>query len=211
MAVIARLTQQKKNNRVNVYLDGKYAFGVTLESALENHLKVGMELSTQKIEELRGKDYQDKIYARLLSFASRRPHSQKEFEQWFRKRKVDPAVHQSLLDKLARIGLLNEEEFARWWVEQRITFRCLPPKMLKMELRGKGIKDDVIERILQEAEAPSEVELARKVLKKRFGKIPQNTRDLKEKKRVYDFLLRRGFSYAVVKEALTDNSAEEYN
>jgi len=208
---ITRLIQQKKQKRVNVYLDGKFAFGVTLESTLENHLKVGMELSTQKIEELRGKDYTDKIYVRLLSFASRRSHSKKEFEQWFRKKNVDPNIQDPLLARLSKVGLLNEEEFARWWVEQRVTFRSMPPKMLKMELRSKGIKDEIIEQVLQENEAPSEVELARKVLKKRFGKIPQNIRDLKEKKRIYDFLLRRGFSYSVIKDVLAGDSLEEYN
>ncbi|MBI4028744.1 MAG: regulatory protein RecX [Candidatus Blackburnbacteria bacterium] len=200
---VSRLTQQKNRNRVNVYLDGKYVFGVTLEAALENHLKTGLILTQEKIEQLRGKDYQDKIFAQLVAFGSRRPHSKKEFEQWFRKKNVDPNIQDSLLARLSKVGLLNEEEFARWWVEQRVSFRSMPPKMLKMELHSKGIKDDVIERILQGTEAPSEVELARKVLKKRFGKIPQNTHDLKEKKRVYDFLLRRGFSYTVIREALT--------
>lgn len=223
MATITRLTQQKKGNRVNVYLNGKFAFGVTLESALENHLKVGKELSPDEIETLRGKDFKDKVLARLLSFASRRPHSQKEILLWFRKKSVPSELHENLFNRLKNIDLLNDEEFAKWWVEQRVHFRSAPKKMLKLELRAKGISDEIIEKTLDESKALPDVELARKVLIKRYGKIPPLT-DLKEKKRVYDFLLRRGFSYSVIKEALStklsavrartelaDSNDEEYN
>ncbi|MEK7521692.1 MAG: regulatory protein RecX [Patescibacteria group bacterium] len=201
MPIVTRLSQQKKNNRVNVYLDGKFAFGVTLESALENHLKVGKELSQGKIETLRGKDFKDKIFAKLLSFASRRPHSQKEISLWFKKKNVPEELYVDLFNRLKNIGLLNDEEFARWWVEQRVHFRSSPKKMLKLELRGKGISDEITEKVLGESETTPDIELARKVLVKRFGKIPELV-NLKEKKRVYDFLLRRGFSYDTIKQVL---------
>ena len=104
MPQITRLSQQRKNNRVNVYLDGKFGFGVTLESALENHLKVGKELAQSEIETLRGKDFKDKIFAKLLNFASRRPHSQKEISQWFRRKEVPEELHQDLFNRLKNIG-----------------------------------------------------------------------------------------------------------
>lgn len=210
MATITRLSQQKRKNRVNVYLDGKFGFGVTLESALENHLKVGQELSQEKIEQLRGKDYLDINFSKLVNFASRRPRSEKEIKDWFRRKNIDLKAQNDLFNRLNKTGLVNDEEFAKWWVEQRIHFRLKPPKMLKLELRQKGIRQEVIEKVLSETESPSELELARKVILKKFKKIPI-PKDPKDKKRVYDFLLRRGFSYNTIKEALAPNCEEEYN
>ncbi len=207
MPQITRLSQQRKNNRVNVYLDGKFGFGVTLESALENHLKVGKELAQSEIETLRGKDFKDKIFAKLLNFASRRPHSQKEISQWFRRKEVPEELHQDLFNRLKNIGLLNDEEFARWWVEQRVHFKSYPAKMLKMELKGKGISDETIAKALSESDSVPEIDLAKKVLQKKFGSIP-DVADIKQKKRVYDFLLRRGFSYDTIKKALRPEPVE---
>lgn len=203
MSTITRLSQQRKNNRVNVYLDGRFAFGVTLESALENYLKVGQELSQSKIETLRGKDFKDKVFANLINFASRRPHSQREILQWFRRKNIPPELHEDLFNRSKNAILLNDEEFAKWWVEQRVHFRSSPKKMLKLELRQKGISDEIIEKTLGESKALPDVELARKVLLKKYRKIPELS-DLKEKKRVYNFLLRRGFSYLTIKEALSE-------
>lgn len=210
MFTITRLTQQKRQNRVNVYLDGKFAFGVTLESALENHLKVGKELTSSEVETLRGKDFKDKVLAKLLNFASRRPHSQKEISLWFRKKNVPPEIYQYLFSKLENIGLLNDEEFARWWVEQRVAFRAMPPRMLKVELQNKGVDREIIEKVLGDVESPTEEELAKKTLLKRFGGIP-NVADIRQKKKVYDLMLRRGFSYSVIKKTLAQSGQEEYN
>lgn len=202
MATITRLVQQKNKDRVNVHLDGKFAFGVTLQSALENNLKIGKELSHEEIEALRGKDYLDINFSKLVSFASSRPHSKKEIHLWFRRKHIDENAQKQLFNRLKNVGLVNDEEFAKWWVEQRVHFRSMPQKMLKLELRQKGIKDEIVERVLSERESPSEVELARKVLTKKFRQIPK-IKDLKEKRRVYDFLLRRGFGYDAIKKALS--------
>lgn len=210
MPTITRLVQQQKKQRVNVYMDGAFGFAITLESALEHNLTVGKELLQEEIEKLRGDDFEDKVFARLISFVSSRPHSKREIERWFRKKNVEVTLQKTLFNRLNNIGLVNDEEFAKWWVEQRVHFRSSPPKMIRVELRAKGIDDHIIDQVLQLVESPSEQTLAKKVLIKRFGKIPQPV-DLKEKKRVYDFLLRRGFSYQVIKEVLTDNSTEEYN
>ena len=76
--------------------------------------------------------------------------------------------------------------------------------MIKMELRAKGVEDEIITRTLEEQEGPTDEERAQRVLTKKYGKIPK-AQDMKEKKRIYDFLLRRGFSYETIKKVLAQN------
>ena len=86
-------------------------------------------------------------------------------------------------------------------------FKSYPAKMLKMELKGKGISDETIAKALSESDSVPEIDLAKKVLQKKFGSIP-DVADIKQKKRVYDFLLRRGFSYYTIKKALRPEPVE---
>ncbi|OGY09217.1 MAG: hypothetical protein A2700_03120 [Candidatus Blackburnbacteria bacterium RIFCSPHIGHO2_01_FULL_44_64] len=204
MPQITRLVQQRNKNRVNVYLDGKFAFSVTLESALENNLKLEKILSQEEMEKLRGKDFDDKIFSRLTSFAVRRPHSKKEIEIWLHRKGIQNEEKEKFINRLIEIGLINDEEFAKWWADQRVTFRAKPAKMIKMELRAKGVEDEIITRTLEEQEGPTDEERAQRVLTKKYGKIPK-AQDMKEKKRIYDFLLRRGFSYETIKKVLAQN------
>ncbi len=203
MPIVTRIVQQKDQNRVSVYLDGKFAFGVTLESLLSNHLKVGQELSGGQIDTLKEQSNQDKVFTRVLRFVTSRPHSEREIKLWFKKKKVDEVVQGVALNRLTKLGLVDDLAFAKWWIEQRNTFRPKPIRVLKMELRQKGVSSDVIEEALGGSESPSELETARKVVAKkaeRFLKMPYEER----KKRLSNFLAMRGFSWEVIKKIVDE-------
>ncbi|OGY12047.1 MAG: hypothetical protein A3A58_01355 [Candidatus Blackburnbacteria bacterium RIFCSPLOWO2_01_FULL_41_27] len=199
MPQITRIVQQKDQNRVSVYLDGKFAFGVTLESLLQNNLSVGKELTKEQVASLINQSGQDKVFSRVLRFVTSRPHSEKEIKLWFKKKKVDEVVQGVVLNRLTKLGLVDDLAFAKWWIETRTVFRPKPQKILKYELRIKGIKDEITEEALGQTETQTDLEIAIRVAEKRWPRL-KALPEKEARKKLAEFLARRGFSWGTIKE-----------
>lgn len=191
MRTITALEPQQKNpQRVNLYLDGEFAFG--LARIVAAWLKVGQELDDDKIAALQAEDAREVTYQKALHFLSFRPRSSQEVRQNLIKRGCDEALADETLSRLQQTGLVNDEEFARAWVENRNTFRPRSKTALRLELRQKGLSDEVVRSVLDEQvdEQALAFEAARKRARRYAGlEWPEFRRKLG------DFLARRGFSY----------------
>ncbi|MAG59577.1 hypothetical protein CMO96_02190 [Candidatus Woesebacteria bacterium] len=203
MPTITRITQQKDSNRANIYLDGKFAFGLSLEGILQNNLKTGKVLSQEAIDNLRGGAEEEKVYNKVLRFVTSRPHSEYEIKLWFRRKKVNPEQVERVFDRLKNLDMVDDKVFARWWIEQRLTFRPKSQRALIVELRQKGVEREVIEDVLANVEF-NEVEVAQKVAEKQKGRLKNLPQDLRNRK-LSEYLARRGFSWEVVKQILAKN------
>jgi len=192
MKKITALVVQKRNpNRVNLYLDGEYAFGVARIVAA--WLKVGAELDEKKIEQLQLEDAREWALQQALLFLSYRARSESEIRKNLSKHEVPETVIDETLEKLRRDGLANDNEFAQAWVENRSTFRPRSRRMLAMELRQKGLDDESTQAALQNVD---DEPLAYEAALKRAARF----KDLEWsefRKKLSEFLARRGFSYAV--------------
>jgi regulatory protein len=193
MKKITALAVQKKNsNRVNVYLDGEFAFGVARITAA--WLKNGDELSDEKIAQLLAEDAREWAYQQALLFLSYRVRSEKEVRQNLRKHEVPAEVVEETLARLRQAGLVNETEFAQVWVENRNAFRPRSRRALEMELRQKGLDDEAIQTSLANVD---EEALAYAAALKRAVRFKNLDWEVFRKK-LSEFLARRGFSYATV-------------
>jgi regulatory protein len=153
MKKITAISVQKKNpNRVNIYIDGEYAFGVARITAA--WLKNGDELSDEKIAKLLAEDSREWAYQQALLYLSYRARSEKEIQQNLRKHEMPEEVIEETLERLRKAGLANDNDFARMWVENRNTFRPRSKKALAIELRQKGLNDEAIQDSLSEVERP---------------------------------------------------------
>jgi regulatory protein len=202
MPIITSLEPQKNKKRVNVYLDGKFGFGIDLENLVRLGLKVEQKLSEGEIEKIIEKVAFQKTYNKLLKFATLRPRSEKEINSWLKKYKVHAALHRNLFIRLKRLGLLDDDKFARWWIEQRMTFRPRGSRALRLELRQKGISRNTIENVLSEVEIDEE-KLAKGLLGKKkykWGKLGKR----EGRKKMGDFLARRGFGWGVINKVIKD-------
>src|SRR3989344_4741095 len=150
MSTITQIKPQKNNKRVNIYLDGKFGFGLDLESLMTLSLKAGTELTEDKIQEIVKKAEFQKTLDKLLKFATLRPRSEKEIRDWFRRKKVHESLTPKLFERLTRIDLVDDKKFAEWWVGQRSQFKPRGKRALESELRIKGIKKETIETVLRE-------------------------------------------------------------
>ena len=193
MKKITAISVQKKNpNRVNIYLDGEFAFGMALITAA--WLKNGDELSDEKIAKLLSEDMREWAYQQALLYLSYRARSEKEIQQNLRKHEVPEEVIKETLERLRTAGLANDNEFAQAWVENRSTFRPRSKRALTVELRQKGLSDEAIQASLSEVD---EEALAYEAGLKRATRF-KGQEWSEFRKKLSEYLARRGFSYSVI-------------
>jgi regulatory protein len=191
--------QQKNPQRVNLYLDGEFAFG--LARIVAAWLKVGQELDEDKIAALQAEDARESTYQKALHFLSFRPRSSQEVRQNLIKRGCDETLVEETLGRLQNAGLVNDEDFARAWVENRSTFRPRSKAALRVELRQKGLSDEVIQSVLDEQvdEQALAFEAARKQARRYSGLEWPEFRQ-----KLGGFLARRGFSYTTLAPVVSE-------
>ncbi|MFZ5932942.1 MAG: RecX family transcriptional regulator [Patescibacteria group bacterium] len=200
MPRITRIKPQKNKNRVNIYLDGKFGFGLDLENFVKLGLKVEQELSEKEVAEIVKKAEFQKISDKLLRFATLRPRSEKEIKIWLKKKKVYPSLYENLFKRLKRLELLDDKKFAAWWVEQRVTFKPRGKRALALELRNKGIDKEVTDEVLAAMDFDEEAAAEELLLRKREKWKSLEGREARQK--MAAFLARKGFGWGVIEKTL---------
>ena len=208
MAKISQISPQKTQKRVNIYLDGKFAFGLDVDNFVKSSLTVGQELTDQQVEELVFKNEFQKFYDRVVRFIAVRPRSQKEITDYLKRKKTPEKLVEKIVGRLAEGGLIDDEAFARWWIEQRVTFRPKGKRALLAELGQKGIDREISERII--GEEIDEMALAQKAAEKKL-RVLKNLPAPELRQKMTNFLLTRGFSWETVKKIVDEKDFEEDN
>jgi regulatory protein len=190
--IITGLKVQKRNQRrVNVYLDGEFAFG--LERIVAAWLYVGQELSEEKISSLQDEDQREAAYQKALNFIQYRERSEAEVQQHLKEQNLSEEIAGQVIERLRRSGLVNDQRFAQAWIENRSEFHPRSRRALAYELRQKGIDPGAIQDALQDVD---EEQLAFQAAVKQFRKFQTlEWPDFRQK--MLGFLARRGFSYEV--------------
>lgn len=196
MPTVTSIKPQKNGKRLNIYLDGKFSFGIDLENFVKAELKVDQELPEEKIEEIIKKAQFQKTLDKLLRFTTLRPRSEKEISLWLRRKKVHESIREELFNRLKRLELVDDAKFALWWVGQRQAFRPKSLRILRQELGIKGIDKDIINEVLGSAKV-DEGKIARELLAKKAYKwksLP--ARNARQK--MSQYLAGKGFGWELI-------------
>ena len=193
MKVTALKAHPRNKAQVKVYLDGEFAFN--LAKIVGAKLKVGQELDEAGLARLQQANADEQAYERALKFLAARPRSEAEVRRRLRAHKVEPGTVEAVLERLRRAGLVDDQAFANYWVENRATFRSKSKRALLAELKSKGVRDT--EMLEQAVGATDDQEAAYRLAAKRAGRMlalpyPEFYRKLG------DFLARRGFDFETV-------------
>jgi len=192
MSKITGLKQQKKrDHRVNIFLDGEFAFSLEKETVLKAGLKIGRELTSEDMAALTGQDLRRKCYNAACRFLGYRPRSEQEVRQRLQRQGFDVACIQQTVDRLKELGLIDDAQFARLWVDNRDDLRPRGRRLMKLELRQKGLPQDIIEWAVGDLD---EAEAAYRAAEKKARCLPANDYDT-FRKRLAAHLGRRGFGY----------------
>jgi regulatory protein len=209
MAVITRLVASNERiKKVKVYLDGKYAFSLEADVALEARLRIDQELSRSIIDKLEHENRLKKALSmanRLLSF---RPRSENEIRQKLKRKGLDEPIVNECLAYLKQHGLVDDLAFARYWAENRTTFSPRSQRMVQLELKQKGVTADLADEASGEVDDDISAYMAGA---KRASRLCVS--DYEEfRRRLGDYLRRRGFGYDVISRSvkkLWDESAHK--
>lgn len=202
--------ERRGGRRSNVYLDGRYAFSLTTELAVQE-LHVGDAISADRYSALVLKDQQARAYDAALHFLGSRPRSEREIRDRLARHDFDVQVVDRVIERLRRIQLVDDAAFAAYWVEQRATHRPRGARLLKQELRQKGVSQDVVAEALP---ADDDDEGAYRAAQRKASSL----RALDErpfKQRLGAFLQRRGYNYEMIRGVVarlwleTSGSADE--
>jgi len=215
MKITSISVQQRDKNRVNVSVDGKYKFSLDLTQVVELGIKIGNEYTEAELADLENESQFGKLYMRALEYSLMRPHSERELSDYlYRKTRdtrtktgsIKKGVSKALTERVyARIldkGYVNDEAFARYWVENRQLRKGISKRKLQAELASKGVDRSIVESLLSQTERNDEDELS-KIIEKKAGRY-------NDEQKLVAYLARQGFSYDDIKQAIetTKESSE---
>lgn len=195
--ITALKAQERSKDRVNVHLDGQFAFGLALIHAL--WLRVGQHLSDEDIETLKDADTLEKAKQRALGLISYRPRSVKEVQQRLRRAGVNEETIGEVVVNLKQAGLLDDASFSKSWVESRLEASPRSKRMIAWELRQKGVSEPTIDASLGEV---SDEESAYRLAQKRWPRVANLHPALERKRKLTEYLARHGFAFDVIQDVI---------
>lgn len=191
--ITALKAQKRDPNRVNVYLNDKFAFGVARIVAA--WLRVGQLIDDKKIDELKSQDEYEKAFQKAVQYLSYRPRTEQEVRKKLTDQEFPEELINAVLERLNKLELVCDENYARFWIENRSEFRPRSHRLLSLELIRKGVSSETIDEALEDAE--DEESLAYKAAMKYVHRLEGlDWNDFRKK--LSGFLGRRGFAYNII-------------
>jgi regulatory protein len=188
--------QVKTAGRYSIFIDGKYSFSLSDVALLEQHVRIGQELSKEQVDVLKQRSQDDKMFGATLRYVGIRPRSEWEMRSYLQRKHASPALVGSILNKLSKSGIIDDLAFAKAWVESRRLLRPTSKRKLQQELRAKRVSDEVIGQVLAADAADERLVLQELAVKKRGRYVD----DMK----LMQYLVRQGFSYDDVKAVVQE-------
>lgn len=194
--------QKKRKNRCSIYLDDEFAFGINIDVLYKFGLKKGDQLSEEDIEKILAVEEKQTAKERALKFLSYRDRSEKEVIDKLKAIGYKEDVINWVLAELKRLKLIDDTRFAISFARTKMIYKPMGEYLLRRELFNKGINEkDINEAIAIVYQEKDPVALASEIALKQVKKY-QNLDVIKAKRRVSDFLLRRGFNWDVISDII---------
>jgi regulatory protein len=196
--ITALKTNKRTDKQVNLYLDGKFAVKLDTELAVKKGLKVGEEITDGRIKELT----EDVGLARGLNLAYRflsyRPRSEAEMKDRLHRRGFEDSNIEIIINKLKEQNLLDDTAFAQFWKENRDTFRPRSQRLTRLELKKKGVADEIIKEVTDDSD---DMQSAYQAALHKAQHLPNQDYEV-FRRRLGEYLKRRGFGYTVISQTV---------
>ncbi|MBI4283023.1 MAG: RecX family transcriptional regulator [Chloroflexi bacterium] len=192
--ITALRVRSSREKQVNIFLDGKLAFSLEAEVATKEGLRVEQMLSDERIETLASSDHFHRCLNTAARYLGYRRRSESELRERLRQRGFGGDTLEAVINKLKEQGLVDDIAFAEFWKDDRDSFSPRSQRLTRLELRRKGIANDIID---QAVGAIDDTDSAyRAALGKARGLLHSDEPSFR--RRLGEFLKRRGFSYGVI-------------
>lgn len=195
-----------------MFLDGTYAFGLWRSVATRSSLRVGQELSIDQQRRLLEMERFERERRRAMIYLAHKPRTMQEVRNRLRRADCPNDVAEAVVVEMTERGLLDDAAYTAAYVETRMSGRGYGPHRIRQELVRRGVERRIIKDALDEvAGGDREANLARSLAEKRWHRLQTETDDRKRRKRLMDYLVRRGFSYEIVRETVDRVAAASRN
>ena len=196
--VTALRIRKGRKKRVNVFLDNRFAFSLEAEVVIREGLQVGQELSANQIKALAKSDHFHSCLNAATHFLGYRPRSEFEVRERLQRRGFDDNTIKVVIAKLKEQGLVDDVAFAQFWKENRDSFSPRSQWLTKLELRQKGVTDDIIDQVI---ETIDDDDNAYRAALSKARSLPRS--DYQGfRRRLGEYLKRRGFGYGVINHTI---------
>lgn len=199
MNEITSITPQVKDKRrCNIYIDGRFCCGLTLEATVKNRLKAGMVVSPERLSEIQLESEKNTAMDKALYFISAARKTQEQVRKHLREKGYLPAVIEYVLEKLNGYDFLNDAEYAKDYVGQTASKKGA--RLIKMQLKAKGLEEEDIDGAMATIETGTQEDAAKSILQKYMR---NKTADREGLAKAFKYLLSKGFEYEIARSALT--------
>lgn len=192
---------------MNVSVDGKYRLSLDMLQVVQLGLRTGQEITEQELQTLEEESQYGKLYTRSLEYALTRPRSLREMKDYLYRKTRDTrtktgavrkgastALTERVFERLLEKKYLDDEKFAKFWVENRNVRKGSSLRKLQSELSAKGVAPEIIEQTLYQSERSDSDEILKIIAKKAHRYDDQQ--------KLIAYLARQGFRYDDIQEAL---------
>lgn len=204
MAVITKIEIQKRNKeRVNIYLDGEYAFSISAELVYKENLKVKDVIDTEKLKAVADKESYIRCKNSALKIIERSYKTEKEVVEKLQMKGYEEKHIEASIDFLKEYKFLNDDYYAEAYIRDKLNSKG--SMRIKQDLIKKGIARDIVEEKLAEIDKSSEKDTAKELAEKKLRVIRKSENDTyKISGKLYRFLISKGYTYDIVKEVVKD-------
>lgn len=196
---ITKIESQRNKERVNIYLDGEFAFGILRELQFKHKLKENMEITQDYIDNIILEEEQIKTNNAALRFLSYRQRSEKEIRDKLKEKDFEEEFIDNTIVYLKENDLIDDLAFAKAFVKDKIHLNKHGPRKIRYDLYLKGISDSIIDKALEQDD--TEYERALELAKKKMYSYRNDDRNAQYRK-LGGFLQRRGYSSSHVYKIL---------
>ncbi|MCD8036830.1 MAG: RecX family transcriptional regulator [Clostridiales bacterium] len=197
--IITRIDQQKRDkSRYSVYIDGEFAFGLIMEDIMYFKLRVGEEIPEEKYRYIMDTTVYIKAQDTAIKYIGYKMRTAKEVRD--KLSEYSEEVIDKVMDFLEKYEYIDDELYCEKYIEETVRLKPKGKLLIKQELKARGIDDDIISKALDEADIDEQAQ-AEVLLMKRYEDFANM--DQKELARVYGYLGRKGYSYGVIKAAVS--------
>jgi len=196
-------TQKRRSNRMSIYVNGRFAAGVDEEVVAALGLCVGQRIDENRLAQMLRAETVRRARQVALNLLSFRPRTRNELSRRLILKGYPEDVTDEVLAALAGAGLVNDEQFTKDWVADRLQSKPMGSVRIAWELRQKGVAQEVVQQALESIDSETEYELALGLARKRLQRLGVEASD-EERRRLASFLRRRGFSWDVTNRVIDE-------
>lgn len=195
--------QQKNKKRYSIYINEEYSFSVHEDVLISNSISKGDEIDGEGLKHILKEEEKKKCERTGLHYLSFRPRTELEMVRHLKTKEYDEDMIDELTKEWIKLGYLDDQAFAKQWVEERVRYKKKGRLLLREELKQKGISTKIIHEVLDHIDQKEEYKACLELAQKKI-KTLDNLAEQKEKYKLYSYLQRRGYTYEIIQSVLLE-------